>query len=309
MATLTLPPRTAAISRSGALERLPVSALAALGGALAVGGAAVPWLSLFAGLQPVTGLDGMNGQVAAALGATTLAVGLLFLATGSQRLRWLLGLLGFGILGIAGWSGINLLSTLAELQADPFLVAQPGPGVAVLATGGALVFATMFSPTPSDEATRLPVSASAMRTPIAASLTIAGFVHLAIGPEPLAESIVLGTAMIAAGVAQIALAVLVARRAALAWPLILTIVLNAAFVVTYIVAVTVGLAIVDAQPAAMAGMPGLDPIAHVDAVTPLGIGTIALEVAGAALAAGILVMRRAARRVPTAVDGVATPAG
>jgi len=309
MSTLTMPTRTAAVAHSGARARLPVTTLGVLGGALAIGGAAVPWLSLFAGLQPVTGTDGMNGRVAAGLGGATLAVALLFLSIGRPGLRWLLGILGFSILAISGWSGISLVSTLAELQADPLLVAQAGPGVPILAAGGALVFATMFLPTPSEERTRLPVSASALPSPIAASLAIAGVVHLAIGPEHLAESLVLGSAMIAAGIAQLALAVLVLRRVTVAWPLVLTIALNAALVVAYLIAVTVGLPIVDGQPGAgMAAMAGQDAMAHVDAVTPLGIGTVGLEVAGAALTAGILAIRRTARRVAPAIDGTATRA-
>ncbi len=86
----------------------------------------------------------------------------------------------------------------------------------------------------------------------------------------------------------------------------LTIALNAALVVAYLIAVTVGLPIVDGQPGAgMAAMVGQDAMAHVDAVTPLGIGTLALEVGGAALAAGILAMRRGVRRATPAVDGLA----
>lgn len=306
MSTLTLP-TTGTMARAVARDRLPVGALAALGGALVITGSALPWLSFFAGLQPIAGLDGLNGKVAAGLGAAAFMIGLLFLATGRPGLRWLIGILGFGVLVVAGLSGVNIASTVAELRADPLLLAQVGPGVPVLALGGALVFATMFLPMPAGTRASLPLSEAALRAPIAATLVVAGIVHLSLGPEHLAESLVLGSAMFAAGVGQLGLAILMLRRPSLALPLVLTIALNAAIVAAYLVAVTVGLPIIDGP--ATGGMAGMgEDVGHVDVVSALGIVTLLLEVAGAALAAATLAIRRTARRATAAVDGLASPA-
>lgn len=298
MSVLALSPRAAEVARPAVRTRLTVTALAVLGGSLAIVGAASPWLSFFAGLQSITGLEGLNGRLAAGLGGATVAVGLLYLATGRAGLRWSLGLLGFGLLGLTGWSGIGLATTLGELQANPLLVVGVGPGVPLLAAGGALVFLTMFVSLPAADGARLSVPVPALRSPLAATLAIAGIVHLAVGPEHLAESVALGTAMIAAGVGQLVLAALVRRGGAAstgspAWPLILAIALNVALVAAYVVAVTVGLPLVDVHgDIGTVGATGHEGLAHVDALTPLGLATVVLEVAGVACAVGIVAFGR-----------------
>ncbi|HEX5826093.1 MAG TPA: hypothetical protein VFY23_01115, partial [Candidatus Limnocylindrales bacterium] len=235
MSTLVLPTNPAVGTTAALRPRLPVGLLALGGGLLAVAGAAAPWLSFFAGLQPISGLAGTSGQLAAALGGVSALIGIVFLLSGRPALRWMLALAGFALLVLAGWSGLNLLTTLPALQADPLLVVEPGPGLPVLAVGGILVLVTLFLPAHGSTRLAVVVPEPAVRSTVTWTLAFAGIVHLAMGPEHLSSALV-GGAMIAGGLAQLVLALLVARNRTARWPLVLAVVLQASFVLAYLAA-------------------------------------------------------------------------
>lgn len=120
--------------------------LATVGGALAVLGAWMPWLSFFAGLQVISGLRGPSGWAIAALGLIAVAGGVVGLLRGGTLGRWISGLAGFGVLAVGGWAAVGLLGTASELARDPLIVSALEPGLLVALIGGGLAFAVLFVP-------------------------------------------------------------------------------------------------------------------------------------------------------------------
>lgn len=119
---------------------------------------------------------------------------------------------------------------------------------------------------------------------LVASLLGAGIVHLAVGPEHISESSLIGGAMLVGGLAQVALAFGV-RNGVGSLPLaVIVITLNAGFVGGWLAALTVGLP-VDSHPhVAMVGqMAAHGGAGHVEPVTPLGAVTAIMELTVLAL--------------------------
>src|SRR5687767_7398901 len=85
--------------------RTLVVLLALVGGAVALVGVALPWLSFYAGLHTIAGIDGAFGSAAGVIAASGIACALAFAMSGGHVARWLIGLAGFGTVAIAGWSG------------------------------------------------------------------------------------------------------------------------------------------------------------------------------------------------------------
>ena len=130
---------TAAAWRLGVHDRGRLAAGAVLGGALLAAGAALPWLTFFAGLQRLTGLAGLYGRSLLVAGALCAVAGALLARRDSSAARALLLALGAAALLLTGWVLAGLRETLATLAREqPMLVAQPGYGV-VLCVAGALV--------------------------------------------------------------------------------------------------------------------------------------------------------------------------
>jgi hypothetical protein len=127
-------------------SRAPIAAMAGIGGALTVIGGLAPWLSFFAGLQPVRGIDGSYGLAVVVLGLLAVVTAGLHLIPGRAATRWLLGGLGFAILAISGYLGITLLTEFSVLAADPLLIARIEPGLGIALLGGSLLGATLFAP-------------------------------------------------------------------------------------------------------------------------------------------------------------------
>jgi hypothetical protein len=203
----------AALDRSGALRfaRLRGAVVLAALGILLVGlGAFLPWLTLFNGLQPLPGFRLDGGDLS---GLALLATGVLVVAVRHGGGRVLRPLAVAVLLVVVG-------DALASARAIAAYVAAPGPGAGlttpssgagplVMATGGvlllgaALVVPVRRDPLPRDLVLRLVVSVATF---------VAGWMHLVLTPEHLAESTVLGTGFLAAGLAQVTLSVVVLER-------------------------------------------------------------------------------------------------
>ncbi len=121
---------------SARIDRLEAATLA--GGVLVMLGAALPWLTLYAGLQRYGGLIGAHGRLLFAGGALAVVAGL---ATRGRRPRWLRPatlLFGLVLLGFDLWLLEGLAETLRH-GVSAMLVPRPGPGLFVAALGTALV--------------------------------------------------------------------------------------------------------------------------------------------------------------------------
>jgi len=116
-------------SRLRSISQPCIGAAAISGGALVILGVRLSWFSLFAGLQPYRGVDVLNGRLLAGCGALSVLAGVWFLWRSSSRLRWGIGLLGFGLLAFASWTLVQLVILYRQLSTDPMMLAKPGPGL------------------------------------------------------------------------------------------------------------------------------------------------------------------------------------
>jgi len=121
-------------------ERL-VAAAAAVGGALIAIGAFLPWLSLFAGLDPLRGVIGLNGRLLAAGGGVCLVAGVRYWLRPVPGLERGIAVLGWALTGYALWLIAQLFITYRELRTNPMLVPRLGLGL-FLALAGSLMVGT-----------------------------------------------------------------------------------------------------------------------------------------------------------------------
>ena len=210
----------------------------ALGLTLIALGAALPWVVLFRGLQPESGFVLDGGKLAGI--AIVSAVALLVAGRwGGSRLLRTLALVGAAAVTV---DSLYVASRIAAYVADPGPggpLTQPtaGPGAMVMAAGGALLLlAAWVAPL---RAGRL-APALAPRLALAASLFLAGWIHILLTPEHLGEATVLGLGFLVAGVVQLALAGLALARPR-DWVWYSVIAVNAALILVYVYAVLVGL--------------------------------------------------------------------
>jgi hypothetical protein len=126
--------------------RTAAGTAAAIGGALAVAGCFLPWVTAFAGLEGFPGVRGSNGKLLAAAGILVAAAGIWHLLRGSAWARWAAGLLGAGVAGSAGYLLLQLQATMKSLGGDSMALVGGGPGLWLVTAGGLLAFATMFLP-------------------------------------------------------------------------------------------------------------------------------------------------------------------
>jgi hypothetical protein len=230
------------LSATFSVSRQGRGRLAGIVGALAIGlvavGAALPWLTVFAGLTTVPGFLLEGGPLAGiGIGA---AVGLLA-ATRLGGARLIRPLAIGGALFVAGDS-LLIARRIADFVADPGPAApliQPaaGPGAVVMAAGALLlVIAALAAPLPARSLDR----GSTARLVLGTSLFVAGWIHLLLTPEHLAANPLLGAGFLGAGLAQLALAgAAVARPSDRAMYAIVGV--NVALVALYACAVVVGL--------------------------------------------------------------------
>lgn len=222
-----------------ATPRASLAAASAVGGlALIALGSALPWLTLFRGLQAQPGflLDG--GKLA---GVAIASAGLLLVAArigGGRILRAL------AIVGSAGimFDSLLVASRIAAYVADPGPagpLTQPttGPGPLVMAIGGAfLLIAAVSAPLAVRRLTRTDVT----RLVLGGVLFAAGWIHLLLTPEHLNESTILGSGFFVAGIVQVVLAALVVARPRDSI-LYLIVATNVALIAIYANAVMIGL--------------------------------------------------------------------
>ena len=115
-----------------------------IGGVLVCTGAALPWLSLFAGLHSYSGLVGLYGRVLFASGAVAAAGGVAMLVRHERWLRRVVGAAGVAQTLFIVWLLIGLRETTGALGGmHAMLVARPGPGLFVALAGAILVASTV----------------------------------------------------------------------------------------------------------------------------------------------------------------------
>jgi hypothetical protein len=119
--------------------RRPATLAALVGAALVMAGAALPWLTLFAGLQRMAGLSGRNGQLLFAGGALVAALALLATWRPHAALRHATLAAGAALAGFSAWIAVGLVQLVAREAANPMLLPRLGPGVFVAAAGALLV--------------------------------------------------------------------------------------------------------------------------------------------------------------------------
>ncbi|MDQ3690806.1 MAG: hypothetical protein M3406_12395 [Chloroflexota bacterium] len=125
-------------------SRLFAGSLAIIGAVLVAVGVALPWLSFFAGLQPITALGTPNGSLLLVGAAAVGALGMVVIVRGTRWARRGLTLLGIVLTAFAAYLGVGLVTIYRDVSADPLVVAQLGPGLAVVAAGALIVVATSF---------------------------------------------------------------------------------------------------------------------------------------------------------------------
>jgi hypothetical protein len=118
--------------------------MALIGAALVAVGVTLPWLSLFAGLQPISALGTPNGTLLFIGAAVVGLLGLAVIALGSRLARRGLTVAGIVLTAFTAYLVVGLVSIYRDVSADPLVVAQVGPGLAVVGVGALLVLATSF---------------------------------------------------------------------------------------------------------------------------------------------------------------------
>ena len=123
-----------------------IAGSAALVGAfLVAAGVTLPWLSFFAGLQPVTAVGSPNGTLLFIGAAVVGLLGLVVIARGTRWARRGLTIAGIALTGFSAYLVVGLITTYREASVDPLVVAQLGPGLAVVVVGALLVLASSFA--------------------------------------------------------------------------------------------------------------------------------------------------------------------
>lgn len=196
----------------------PVSGIAFAGAGLLIAGALLPWLSLYAGIDTMRGVDALNGRLLLGAGVLAAVLASAHLWHARPITRWALGAVGVASAGFAAWVLAQLLGSYSELQNDPFVVPALGAGAFVSLAGGCVVLATLFLPVgirPGDGAASRDVPdgvAGFLVTGAVASLICAALIHLAVIGPHLSESALYAGFFVAAGVAQLGAALVISVR-------------------------------------------------------------------------------------------------
>lgn len=189
---------------------LPTPAVIAVAGAVvALVGSALPWVTILRGTQTLTGWSG-TPRYLAGLAVASAALTLLYLrsgrATAFRRLAALAGSIVLAGSAFEIWQVAAVASSGSVIARilDPVL----GPGPFVMLAGAMLLLAVLAIP-----ASRSAVPAGLWpRVILAGALFATGWIHLALTPEHLGESTILGGGFLLAGITLLGLAVLVAVR-------------------------------------------------------------------------------------------------
>jgi len=219
-------------------RRRLTAATAFAAGAAVIAGAALPWLTVFAGLHSYSGLAGLNGRVLAAGGAAAMVLGAWYAARGRTSLRYAIGALGFALALFSAYLMTQLLVTYHSLQG--MFVPALGPGVFV-AMGGALLLVATLLIDPSAPGNQRP--ASGLDAPLAALIALsagAGAIHLSVASDHFHAYWLFGAFFVALGIARVAWAALVAIHGP-SRSLLIAATGNTAVVALWIVSRTTGL--------------------------------------------------------------------
>lgn len=111
------------------------------GGTLVIVGSWLPWFTLYAGLHPLRGITGLNGQLLAAGGLLAAVASVMLLTKPRRSLHWLLGSLGLCLTLFTAWILAGVPATYRAMQENPLLVAQLGPGLWAVLGGTLLITA------------------------------------------------------------------------------------------------------------------------------------------------------------------------
>lgn len=109
-----------------------------VGGVLAIAGAVLPWLTMFAGLQHYSGMIGLYGRIIFALGIVACITGAIAPRAWRPVLLPASAAAGICLLVLGAWLYEGVLE-IARRPDSIMLVAQSGPGLFVILAGGALL--------------------------------------------------------------------------------------------------------------------------------------------------------------------------
>lgn len=112
------------------------------GGLLTAVGVTLPWLSLFAGLQPISALGTTNGTILLVAAAASALLGIALIVRPSAWSRRVLALTGVALTAFSAYLAVGLVGTYRDVSADPLMLAQPGPGLVLVVIGSVLVLST-----------------------------------------------------------------------------------------------------------------------------------------------------------------------
>jgi hypothetical protein len=271
------------VAARGGRDRL-VTSLAVAGGVGVIAGAALPWLSVYHGLDTYKGTAGMNGRLLVAGGSAAVLLGLWYGRRRTAHLRYLIGALGFGLALFSAYLLAQLLAIDKQLNLHGFFLPALGPGLFTAGAGALLILSTLFIDAGSGVGDQSAAGAreSARLDPTTLTLVslsaAAGTVHLSVAADHFAEYFLFGLFFLVAGSGQVVWATLVAlvgpRR-----PLLLLATGNALVVVLWIVSRTSGIPL-----GPTAGAP--EKIGYADTLTTV------FEALIVAFAAQLLIRRR-----------------
>lgn len=270
------------------LARAFVAMLGIAGGSLLIAGSLLPWLSLYAGIDPISGIDGLNGRVLVSAGAVSAAAGVIYAWRPSMQLQYGLAALGFVASGFAAWVVSQVLGTYQQLQSDPLVLAGLGAGTFVALGGALMVLGTLLVPQPAHascgrdrQATAISVqrdARTALLTGVVAFLVSTAMIHLAVVGPHLRELPLYAAFFVSAAVAQLVAAMILTTSRRRRWLMAIALG-NALVIVVWAVSRTVGLPI------------GPTPGVAESASLPDVLATVA-EVAIVTLSVALVIIRR-----------------
>ena len=121
---------------------LLAGSIALAGSALIAAGVPLPWLSLFAGLQPISALGTPNGALLFLGAAASGLLGTYLLLRDGRWARRALAVAGIASTGFTAYLVVGLVALYRDLSADPLMVAQLGPGLLLVAIGSIALVGT-----------------------------------------------------------------------------------------------------------------------------------------------------------------------
>lgn len=239
MRSMTMTAALDSPGESSRSARASVALVAAVVAITLVGVSVVtPWLSVYRGLDPIPGFQLDGGSLA---GVAIAALAFLAVAARSGGAIFLRPLAVIGALIVtadAAFSALRIEAFLANPGPAAALI-QPSAGVgAYLLVGGGLALFTAAIAAPL-RAGRLGTGVGP-RLALATALFTAGWIHLLLTPQHVAESAILGFGFLAAGIAQVVLSGAVLARPR-AWMYEAIVAVNVALLFSYGYAVLVGL--------------------------------------------------------------------